>query len=380
MFCGSLVYTIYVGANVGVSPIILYFASSLLGFGAASLWVAQQVFIQDCSNDYERRHNLAINSRLGYFNGIFFMGFMFNRFIGNIIVAIVFHLQQSTSFMYTMLAFMCLAGSFGFCFLQLSGPKNQKKEKTLSLHEQTKSKKQKKEKKNEKTNKTKTKTKQKQINQPAHFFVNTKKNKRSFHNEYSLVATQESDVGDNRTNMINDIEKHNNDDDDMNISTLSKINSNKNCVDSVRASIRDTILIWREKNFYYLILLTIYSGTTTEFASGEFPVFMVNKEFKFFSLAIYGLICGICSITFGKMSDNPKYGRIFILYIAAIAHGLFYLICYLSTDLLFNYQDDMEHWIFFVFESILLGIGDAGMLGQLAAIYPCLLGKVCICA
>ena len=120
MFWGAMAYPVYVAANINITPIILYIASSILGFGAGCLWVAQSIFIQDCSNYYELQHNLSINSRLGYFNGIFFMGFLFNRFVGSVIVCIVFELGQSNSVMYILLAIICFIGCFGFLFLKLS--------------------------------------------------------------------------------------------------------------------------------------------------------------------------------------------------------------------------------------------------------------------
>lgn len=119
MFWSSSTYILYVGVNITVIPFVLYIAAVLLGFGAACIWVAQSTFIQNCANNFERQQNLTMNSKLGYFNGVFFMIFSMNRFVGNIAVAIVFHSNESNAFMYIILTILGVIGCCGFCLIKL---------------------------------------------------------------------------------------------------------------------------------------------------------------------------------------------------------------------------------------------------------------------
>ena len=119
MLFGSLSYCLYIAVNAfDASPFILYIASFLVGIGAASIWVAQQLFITQCSNCYEIQNNLEMNSKLGYFNGLFFMIYSFKKIIGPIIGAVSLTFGASVSFMYCILTLLCFAGTFGFSLLK----------------------------------------------------------------------------------------------------------------------------------------------------------------------------------------------------------------------------------------------------------------------
>lgn len=119
MFWSSLTYILYVGANIKVIPIVLYISGILLGFGAACIWTAQSTFVQHCANYYENSNNFAINSNLGYFNGIFFLVYSMNRCVGNMSAAIVFDSNESNTFMYVVLTILGFIGCCGFCFIKL---------------------------------------------------------------------------------------------------------------------------------------------------------------------------------------------------------------------------------------------------------------------
>ena len=125
MFGSSLTYFIYILTNNQDNTKILYIGSGILGFGASCLWVSQSIYITLCSNNYEKSQKIGLNSKLGYFNGIFYSLFQFKSFLGNFIAAIIFAKNKSETnqnstknIMYVMMSIITFIGSLVFCLLR----------------------------------------------------------------------------------------------------------------------------------------------------------------------------------------------------------------------------------------------------------------------
>lgn len=125
MTFSSLGYCLCIAANISdFPPIIIYLSSLLVGFGAACIWVSQQLYITQCANYYEINNNHELNSKLGYFNGLFYMIYNFKKIVGPAIGAISLSLGASISSMYSILTFLCLCGGLGFLTLKPLQDKN----------------------------------------------------------------------------------------------------------------------------------------------------------------------------------------------------------------------------------------------------------------
>lgn len=157
-------------------------------------------------------------------------------------------------------------------------------------------------------------------------------------------------------------------------------NTRENSLEIAWISVVAMMKIWKKKDFLiYLLCLTVFSGTTFEFITGVFPLFIKDKAFKFYVFSIYGLISAIFSYAFGKLSDNATIGgRVLVLKICCTAHCLFYCLCLflVYNDNFYQYKNDVNHWLFFIIVAIIVGIGDGGLISQIPALYPCIIGKV----
>eukprot|EP01084_Bolivina_argentea_P133820 236179_1 len=118
MIIGGGTYAIYVAANIKVETYLLYPAAAIMGFGAALLWVAQGAFVTECSNYYENKHNLKINSKLGHFNGIFWSIYMSNQFVGNLLAAVLFEFDVNNYIIFTVLTSINIIGVLVFFFIR----------------------------------------------------------------------------------------------------------------------------------------------------------------------------------------------------------------------------------------------------------------------
>ena len=204
----------------------------------------------------------------------------------------------------------------------------------------------------------------------------------------AAISESESDANNTSTtdNIINTKIEDNHVDDignqtDSNNNDSSNTNiRNGNVLQIGWTSIIGMINIWKKRDFFvYLLFLSIFSGTNLEFITGEFPLFIKDKAFKFYVLGIYGFISAVFSYIFGKLSDNATIGgRILVLKIACAAHSLYYFLCLflVYNENLFEYKNDLKHMSFFIILGILVGIGDGGLFTQLLAVYPCIIGKV----
>ncbi|ETO15500.1 hypothetical protein RFI_21865, partial [Reticulomyxa filosa] len=120
MFFGSCTYFMFVASNIVLYPWLLYTTSAIEGIGAALLWVGQGQFITQCANQFEINHQHPLNSKLGYFNGVFWLFFQANQVIGNLLCALLFQFHSSNKVVYIVLSALCLFGCL--CFLFISSP------------------------------------------------------------------------------------------------------------------------------------------------------------------------------------------------------------------------------------------------------------------
>ena len=118
MFYGAVTYTLYVAANIKLIDIVLYGASALMGTGAAMIWVGQGAFITKCSNHFEGTRGLPLNSKIGYFNGIFWCIYIFNQVIGNLTAALLFYYNVPTQNVYIVLTGFGVLGTFIFLLIR----------------------------------------------------------------------------------------------------------------------------------------------------------------------------------------------------------------------------------------------------------------------
>ncbi|ETO16145.1 RNA-processing protein [Reticulomyxa filosa] len=177
---------------------------------------------------------------------------------------------------------------------------------------------------------------------------------------------------------------------------------------------------WKRREFHVLVLSIVYTGLTTSYLSGEFPIFIHDKATKFYVLSVYGFFAGAFSIIFGKISDSSsssksslktqthmrdqngvqhasvqdepqpktyrmKVGRLKIWLFATLCYLCGYLILYVmvlhgqsqsqsqsySTD---NANVHINYWPF-VLTAMCFGLADAGMFTQMAAVTTILLGN-----
>ena len=122
MICGACFYAIYIGSNIYVVNAVFYIASFMLGLGAAMIWIAQSVYLTQCANQYELNNNLPLNSKLGYFNGIFYLFKKMSVFIGYSILSILLLFDDtnvsSYQYIYAILTLIAIFGVITFSFIE----------------------------------------------------------------------------------------------------------------------------------------------------------------------------------------------------------------------------------------------------------------------
>jgi len=115
---GSAMYAIFVAANITFNIYSLFISSAFNGFGAAILWTAQGVYISRCSMLHEQVGGLPSSSSLGYFNGLFWSFFQFSQFGGNLLAAILYTNNVSTSIIFVIMTAICVLGVLSLVFLK----------------------------------------------------------------------------------------------------------------------------------------------------------------------------------------------------------------------------------------------------------------------
>lgn len=101
-----------------ISLNLLYISSVIIGVGASILWVAQGVFIAKLSATYETDYGEPKDNRLGYFNGMFWMIYQGNQFVGNMLAAALSQAGVENWIIFLTLSIVCLTGCFLFLFLR----------------------------------------------------------------------------------------------------------------------------------------------------------------------------------------------------------------------------------------------------------------------
>ena len=114
----SVTYAVYVASNIQFSIPLIYFASVLLGCGAAFLWCAQGAYVTRFSQIHEKCNQLPESSSLGAFTGSFFSVYQLNQALGNGLVAFLHFMDMNESSIYTILTCVCISGCLLFLFLK----------------------------------------------------------------------------------------------------------------------------------------------------------------------------------------------------------------------------------------------------------------------
>eukprot|EP00041_Stephanoeca_diplocostata_P025823 m.684806 g.684806 ORF g.684806 m.684806 type:complete len:375 (-) comp22834_c0_seq21:3286-4410(-) len=83
-----IAFSVYLGATMWQAPYTVYPASLLVGAGSAMLWVAEGDFITFIAMEYDAQ-DLAGDSVIGTFNGVFFTAFALTQVVGNLISSAV---------------------------------------------------------------------------------------------------------------------------------------------------------------------------------------------------------------------------------------------------------------------------------------------------
>ncbi|ETO09283.1 hypothetical protein RFI_28107 [Reticulomyxa filosa] len=344
----------FVASNIVLYPPILYTTSAIEGVGAAMLWVGEGTFITYCANVYERHFHFPLNSKLGYFNGIFWLFFQGNQFIGNLLCALLFQFNSSNRVVYIVLSAICLIGCLCFLFIRLSPNNGMHEQQNVNddfENEETKGS----EKKNNSYDEPSLsegakQTPTKRGDEPVFHNAKTKQNSAQQTKEPLLLNKGEQSITASGSTVSSAITST--------TSTTVTINTPPS-VDPLAA-----VRMWTDSKLQVIALITIYSGLSQAFEYGEFPTYIDDNSRKFFSMAIFGFVDSLFSWWFGKISD--KVGRLEILAVAILCHGFAYVY-------LFWYDPKQSEIYLYFIVAVFLGIGDAGLNTQISALYPSLL-------
>ena len=332
MLFGSMTYAICIATNIShFPPIILYVASFLVGVGAAAIWVAQQIFVTQCSNYFEMNNNLELNSKLGYFNGLFYMIYNFKKIIGPAIGAVSLSFGASVSAMYSILTFLCLIGGLGFLLL-----------KPMKEHEN-----------------------------------DALKNDIDKQQEVVGLLDDQSDTdnheeNDNEdTDSVNDTSKINEVEGEK---VADKIETNNNEIEPQQISLKQSIYkifeLWQDIRLWQLVPFTIFCGLDASFISGVFPLLIQGTKSKFYIISYCGICLSVSSMIVGKLSD--KIGRISVLIMAGFFEVIMYsyVISIDFDDVMWKQQIPLWHILTL---GAFIGISGSTFLTQLSSIYPTIL-------
>jgi len=299
LFIGSLTYVSFVAANIHFNEYVLYIFSALLGIGASIIWTAQGVYISGCAAEHERDHALTPTSTLGYFNGIFFSIFQSNQLLGNLLAALLFKNDVSTSTIFGIMTSVGAVGALSLTFLA----KNARDATTLD-----------------------------------EAIVDREAGTATLKPSSSDVQTHPNTTG----VMVSVAADSSLPPSESAPTRLTGWQQIQRVFGSVRLLAYPRMII--------LLPIMIYSGFSQGYIFGSYPPLIDDKGKKYFMLAMLGATDALGSIFLGKMSD--KYGRVSVISIGfgAAASAI--------TFLGFWQVDQDALYIFFIM-AFLLGLSDA---------------------
>ena len=312
-FIATSCYVLYIGANIKVIPILLYITSCFVGIAAPCLWISRNVFITKCSNHNELFHHQPLNSKLGLFNGTFWMIFQFSACLGSIIGGLLFQFNGSIIYLYALFTIVCIIGVLTFCLIR-----------------------------------------------PMHFDQDVIDNDKTAKLEMQLML--------NTSTNSNDKEVIESDEPDIN-NEVNIVIQHKTIKSELLQSGKKMIQVFKKSNFWVLAPFTMYSGLEMAFDSADFPTLITNNTTKFYILGYYGLISVVSSFIIGKISDYIN--RLYIILLLSILHGIAWFSLYFYHDVIYDAQNIM---IFILFAT-LFGIGFAIIATQKLAIIPILISN-----
>jgi MFS family permease len=110
MIASSLTYALYVSANILYTWWAMYPAAALIGVGAGWLWNGNGVFVTRHAEAYEAKLGLARGSAVPSMFGLFFGFFLCSAMLGNLLVALLFHLELRESLIFSITAAIGVLG------------------------------------------------------------------------------------------------------------------------------------------------------------------------------------------------------------------------------------------------------------------------------
>merc|ERR1711907_301896 len=106
-----------------------------------------------------------------------------------------------------------------------------------------------------------------------------------------------------------------------------------------------------------MVLIMLYSGISQTFIFGQFPLLVKDDDsWKFYCLAVFGIVDTLGSIGFGLLSD--KIGKFNVLYMGFFFHTAIYAFCF--------YVDSPSNHILMAVAGV-FGLGDAVFNTQITA-------------
>ena len=323
-FVATSCYVLYIAANIKVIPFILYTSSVGVGIAAPCLWIARNVFITKCSNHNELFHHQPINSKLGLFNGIFWMIFQFSACLGSLIGGLTFQLNGSIAWLYILFTCVCIIGVLTFCGIT---PMNFN-EDNLNIND------------NDKTI--------------------------QFEMQLMLNSTDSTDSTDKTTTNSNVTDKKMEDDDhDIQHIVIEHISIKAELLQSSNKMIK----VLKKFNFWSMTPFIVYSGLEMAFDSADFPTLIIDNTSKFYILGYYGLISVLSSFVIGKISDH--FDRLYVILLLLMVHTIAWISLYFYHETIYEAQNN---FIFLGFAT-LFGIGFAIIATQKLAIIPILINN-----
>ena len=132
----------------------------------------------------------------------------------------------------------------------------------------------------------------------------------------------------------------------------------------------DSLTIFIDKPFLFLIPACCYSGLAQGFIFGSVPPLIIDKSLKFLIFAFLGMVNTISSFLFGKLSDH-LHRRLIIFAIAVVAQVIIFVFFLTS----WKPPLDQTRFDIFIIMSIGLSMGDAIFMTQLYPILAIFYGK-----